>query len=323
MIPPAAAAAGKENPHNDDTCHSSLSTTPAATETQALNISSHHHPAASTHTAHNTKIPAATYRYCLCAALNSVNFGYDVGVSTAVAPKVQAAFQLTQGQLQLFVGCLNFWTIWGCALLSPLVSDRYGRRATFVVAAAGFIVGVLWQATASSYTQLMCGRTLVGLGCGIGEAVDPLYISELAPAAHRGELGSWAEIGIDVGVMLGFASSIVLYNVPDALEWRLMLGLGAVLPAVMIYLCRYVLPESPRWLLTKQQDAAARAVLEETYPAGTDVDAMVQDMKESIELERVGWSAICRPTPAVRRMLLVGIGVATMQQIVGIDAIML
>ena len=269
------------------------------------------------------KIPPATYRYCLCAALNSVNFGYDVGVSTSVAPKVQAAFDLSETQLQLFVGCLNFWTIWGCALLSPVVSDRYGRRATFVVAAVGFIVGVLWQATATNYTQLMWGRTLVGLGCGIGEAVDPMYISELAPAEHRGELGSWAEIGIDLGVMLGFSSSILLYAVPDHLEWRFMLGLGAILPTVMIYLCARVMPESPRWLLTQQQDAAARAVLEETYPPGTDVDAMVQDMKESIELERVGWSAICRPTPAIRRMLLVGIGVATMQQIVGIDAIML
>lgn len=303
----------------------------AATETQALNVvSSHVVPettevgASSTRNRNSThKIPAATYRYCLCAALNSVNFGYDVGVSTAVAPKVQAAFDLSEVQLQLFVGFLNFWTIGGCALLAPFLSDRYGRRAAFVVAAVLFIIGVLGQAVASSYAQLMWGRTLVGLGCGVGEAVGPLYISELSPAEHRGELGSWAEIGIDLGVMLGFSSTILLYSVPDALEWRLMLGLGAILPAVMIYLCRYVLPESPRWLLTRQQDAAARAVLEDTYPPGTDVDAMVQDMKESIELERHGWSALLRPTPAVRRMLLVGIGVATMQQIVGIDAIML
>jgi MFS family permease len=188
---------------------------------------------------------------------------------------------------------------------------------------AGFIIGVVGQATALNYIQLMLGRTLVGLGCGVGEAVDPMYIGELAPAEHRGELVSWAEIGIDLGVMLGFSSSIFLYTIDDELEWRVMLGLGAILPAVMIYLCLRVMPESPRWLLTQQQDVAARDVLEETYPIDTDVDAVVRDIKESIELERVGWKAICRPTPAVRRMLLVGVGVATMQQIVGIDAIML
>lgn len=58
------------------------------------------------------------------------------------------------------------------ALGSHYFTDRYGRRRTFIVAAVGFIIGVLIQTFAPSYAVLMTGRVLVGLGVGIGLAVS-------------------------------------------------------------------------------------------------------------------------------------------------------
>jgi MFS family permease len=305
--------------------------------------------------------------YAACAALNSVNLGYDLGVSTNAGPLLQQDFQLTNTQLELFLGALNFWSIFG-ALLSPMITDHYGRRASFLTAAVGFVAGIAIMATSSNFYILLAGRFWVGLSVGVGEAIDPMYIAEIAPPHLRGELVSWAEAGVALGVVLGFCSSLVSHN-----NWRIMLGLGAILPLVMMVLVTYVMPESPRWLLSKHQEREARVILMRLYPndnqsrccsddddnydghsshtenenennndhdKGNDdkqhqqprpnksvVDKMVEDIQESLALEQaaahtVGWGMLLRPSPAVRRMLIVGVGIAIIQQAVGIDAIM-
>lgn len=276
----------------------------------------------------NTKtITYHTYLYAFCAALNSCNLGYDLGVSTNVGPLVQADFGLTDGQLERFLGSLNFWSIFG-ALLSPVVSDRYGRRRTFAVAAVMFLVGIAVMSLSQSFEVLMVGRMIVGLGVGCGEAIDPMYIAEISPASCRGQLVSWAEAGVAVGVVLGFCSSLIFYGREVDGQWRYMLFLGTVMPLIMLVLVRCVIPESPRWLLCRNRDEEAKIILAKTHPRGTDVDAVVERIKESLEIERaastaVGWRAILlRPSPAIRRMLLVGVGISIIQQAVGIDAIM-
>jgi MFS family permease len=253
------------------------------------------------------------------AALNSVNLGYDLGVSTNVGPLLMLDddFELnTTEQLELFLGSLNFWSIAG-VLISPFVSDHYGRRTTFRTAAVGFIIGVSICATAPSFTVLMVGRMIVGIGVGIGEAIDPMYIAEMAPAHVRGELVSWAEAGVALGVVLGFASSLL------GVGWRTMLALGMVLPVLMLVLTTFVLPESPRWLVAHGQEATALAILERIYPTEAMVERVITDMKDSLALEQlagkmVGWKALFRPSPAIRRMLIVGVGIAVIQQAVGI-----
>ena len=90
-------------------------------------------------------------------------------------------------QREIFVGSLNFWAMLGAAI-AQTVSDRYGRRMTFIMAANGFLVGIFILIISSSYGMLLCGRMFIGWGVGTGLAIDPLYISEVTPAKHRGEL---------------------------------------------------------------------------------------------------------------------------------------
>jgi sugar porter (SP) family MFS transporter len=182
------------------------------------------------------------------------------------------------------------------------------------------------MAIAPSYGVLMFGRIFVGIGVGTGLAIDPLYIAEVTPAKHRGELVTWSEIMLNAGIVLGFAMSLFLAPLDDALQWRVMFLLGCVLPSVMIYLVLYVMPESPRWLVANGQDEEARRVLQLIYPEGFNVDLIIEDVKEALEREAaaeqaVGWAVLFRPTPAIRRMLMVGVGVSIAQQAVGIDAI--
>jgi len=275
--------------------------------------------------ASSVKVTKSTVIFALCAALNSCNLGYDIGVSTHAGGLIQTDLGLTDVQRELFVGSLNFWSIFG-SMFSHWICDAFGRRRSFQVAAINFILGVLIMATAGGFGALMVGRFFLGIGVGFGLAIDPLYISEMSPAAHRGRLVTWSEMAINVGIVLGFLSGIVFYEVDDNLEWRLMFGMGCILPIILIVVSQVVMAESPRWLVSKGRDEEAKAILRKIYPEDFDINPVAQDIKEGLERDRiaenaVGWKMILFPTPAIRRMLVVGVGVAMAQQAVGIDAI--
>ena len=248
------------------------------------------------------------------------HFSLRVGHST-----VQDEFQLTRRQREIFVGCINFWAMFG-AMFAQYFSDGYGRRFTFIVAAICFILGIVIMVLSNSYEMLLFGRAFVGLGLGVGLAVDPMYIAEISPAQHRGKLVTYSEIAINVGIVLGFASGLILAPLDNDREWRVMFLIGAIMPMLMILLVLTVMPESPRWLVSKGRTDEAKAVLQNVYPPEFDVDLVVADIEEAIEREKeaehaFGWGIVLRPTPAFRRMIMVGVGAAVAQQAVGIDAI--
>eukprot|EP00562_Extubocellulus_spinifer_P006675 CAMPEP_0178533400 /NCGR_PEP_ID=MMETSP0696-20121128/34470_1 /TAXON_ID=265572 /ORGANISM="Extubocellulus spinifer, Strain CCMP396" /LENGTH=539 /DNA_ID=CAMNT_0020165427 /DNA_START=231 /DNA_END=1850 /DNA_ORIENTATION=- len=270
-------------------------------------------------------ITSKTKLFAFCAALNSCNLGYDIGVSSEAGMLLKDSMMLSDTQVEIFMGSLNLFAMVG-ALLSHVIADRSGRRGAFIIAAVSFIIGVIIQSAAQNYGTLMAGRLFVGLGVGSGLAIDPVYIAEISPAAHRGRLVTWSEIALNVGIVLGFASGAIFYSLPSDTAWRYMFALGAILPTIMIFLAIFVMPESPRWLVSKGKEEEAKDVLQKLYPGGYNVDHIVYEIKESIEREvaaekSLGWDMILFPTPAFRRMLFVGIGSAISQQACGVDAL--
>jgi len=270
-------------------------------------------------------ITRSTKLWSACAAINSCNLGYDIGVNTGAGPLLQVSLNLSDLQIELFMGSLNLYAMIG-ALSSYYISDKLGRRWAFRVAAMSFIFGTIIQSGANGYIALMLGRAFVGLGVGFGLAVDPMYIGEISTACHRGQLVTWSEIGINIGIVAGFSSGLLFANVEVGLAWRLMFALGAVLPCVVIFVSTFIMPESPRWLVSKDRASEAREVLRCVYPPGYDVDCIIRDIKEGLDTEAMaenstGWDVLLFPSPAFKRMLFVGVGTTVAQQAVGIEAI--
>lgn len=198
------------------------------------------------------------------------------------------------------------------ALWSHWISDKHGRRRAFMVSACLFIMGVITISLGNSYSTLMIGRVFVGLGVGFGWGIDPLYIAEISPASHCGRLVTWSEISLNIGVLLGFSSGLIFRSVPAEMSWRYMFGMGSVLPVVMMILVCIIIPESPRWLVQHNKEDKAYPILQKIYGNDFDVQPIIDNIKDSILKEQkakhaVGWDVILFPTPAYRRMLIVGI----------------
>eukprot|EP01065_Artemidia_motanka_P025570 TRINITY_DN30560_c0_g1_i1.p1 TRINITY_DN30560_c0_g1~~TRINITY_DN30560_c0_g1_i1.p1 ORF type:complete len:513 (+),score=176.19 TRINITY_DN30560_c0_g1_i1:41-1540(+) len=270
--------------------------------------------------------PLQPYVYELAgiAALNSTNLGFDIGVNSGASLFIRDDLHLDDWQVGVFMGSLNLIAMVS-GLLSHKVTDGLGRRRTFTAASAIFVAGVLLMSAAHSFTVLMAGRVLVGLGVGVGLAVDPMYIAEVSPAAHRGKLVTGAEIAINVGILLGFVANYAFRDLPSGVNWRVMLLCGLPMPLTIIVLSLTVMPESPRYLVATGREVEASSILQRTHAPWTDIGVVVGEIREAVHKERAyareGWGPLLHPSPALRRMLLCGIGVAAAQQLNGSESV--
>lgn len=270
--------------------------------------------------------PAFMFFLAGCAALNSINVGFDVGVSSGVALEVRSAFQLTDVQIGVFLGSLQFLAAIG-ALTSQFISDRFGRRMSFFASQVVLISGVALCVFSQSFAVLMAGQILLGIGVGLGFAIDPMYIAEVAPAAQRGMFTSWSDIAINVGIVFGFTINWAFAGLNDQIGWRCMMACGAVLPLVLMFLSLFVMPESPRWLVSRGRVPEATKILQKTHPQGDDVVGFIREIQCEVEAEdahgKTGWGALLSPDRTTLKWLSLGIGIAIAQQLNGSESVVM
>lgn len=188
---------------------------------------------------------------------------YNAGLA---APLIAEQFSLSGAQ----VGLLTTFTFGGMAvgsLVAGIAGDRYGRKFTYMYNLALFTVGALIAAFAPSFEILLLGRLIVGIGLG-GELNTGLtLVSELMPTKLRG--AAVATVNIAAGGLGIFASSALAAVMLGPMEgvlggptvaWRWLLGI-LVLPAVLVFVYRLLLPESPRYLIVDGRVNEANHVL--------------------------------------------------------------
>ncbi|XP_057455489.1 probable polyol transporter 4 [Lotus japonicus] len=254
------------------------------------------------------------------ASLNNVLLGYDVGVMSGAVIFIKEDLKISEVKEEFLVGILSIVSLLG-SLGGGRTSDIIGRKWTMALAAVVFQIGALIMTLAPSFTVLLIGRLLAGVGIGFGVMISPIYIAEISPNTTRGSLTAFPEIFINIGILLGYVSNYAFSGFSPHINWRIMLGVG-ILPSVFIGFALFIIPESPRWLVMQNRIEEARSVLLKTNENEKEVEERLAEIQKAAEKfeDKPVWRELLFPSPSLRRMLITGIGIQCFQQISGIDA---
>ena len=222
----------------------------------------------------------------------------------------------------------------GCAagaLFAGRLADLVGRRALLIIASVFFVVSAWGSGIAAGSLEFVVYRMLGGMAVGAASVIAPAYIGEVAPAHYRGRLITIQQIAIIAGLFSAFVSNYLLADVAGASTaqlwfafeaWRWMFWVE-ILPAVLFFAGLLLIPESPRYLVIRGRIEAARAVLTKLY--GVDRgEEKLGEIDESLAADhhRPKFSdLIDGATGRLRKLVWVGIGLATFQQLVGINIV--
>ena len=246
-------------------------------------------------------------------ALGGVLFGYDTGVIAGAILFINEDLGLSPFTSGLVVSSLLVGAMIGAAFAGP-IADATGRRKLVLAASIIFAVGAIGAALATSAGLLILFRFVLGLAVGAASLIVPLYLAEVAPTEIRGAVASLNQLMIVTGILVAYIANSALAG---AEAWRWMIAL-AVIPSVLLFLGMLFMPETPRWLASKDRDEEAREVLRRTRDEAA-VEAEMSDIKRVESKEEGGLGELLASW--VRPALLVGMGLAIFQQIIGINTI--
>lgn len=270
------------------------------------------------------------YLVCLVAALGGFLFGFDTAVISGTISLVTKDFGLDAVSEGWFVSCALLGCIIGVAISGKL-SDRFGRKIVLILSAFLFLTSALGCMYAGSFSSLITFRLIGGIGIGVASMVSPLYISEFAPSRLRGTMVSLYQLALTIGIVVAYFTNAYLANhtgeahssaesqkILSAEVWRAMLGLGA-LPALIFLLALFVVPESPRWLLTRgRKDLAERILIK------IDGEAAARKELETFSSQKISGeegSLKILFNPVYRKALWIGLLLPFLSQVCGINAV--
>ncbi|WP_116201523.1 sugar porter family MFS transporter [Amycolatopsis circi] len=257
------------------------------------------------------------------ATFGGLLFGYDTGVINGALPYMKDDLGLSPFTEGLVTSSLLLGAALG-AIVGGRLSDRRGRRRMILLLAVIFLVGTIGCTTAPVTAVMVVSRFVLGLAVGGASVTVPTYLAEVSPAERRGRLVTQNELMVVTGQLLAFTFNAIIGNAFGESHgvWRWMLVI-ATLPAVVLWAGMLVMPESPRWLVSKGRFADALAVLEQVRSrqrAAAELGEVRQLALEDEKSQTGGLRDLA--TPWIRRLVFVGIGIGIVQQITGVNSIM-
>lgn len=253
------------------------------------------------------------------AATGGLLFGFDTGVISGAIPFMKLDFKLDDSQVENITTLGLIGAVVG-ALVSGWVSDKAGRKNVILVSAIVFLTGALWCGFATSIASLLAARFYLGLAIGIASFATPLYIAEISPAKIRGTLVSMFQLLITVGLLAAFLSDSFFADNKNVSSWRPMFYVGVV-PALILLIGMFFLPESPRWLLSKGREAESRHIMEKTEDPSVLESEMARLKKDILEAsQQMSFGETFRQKWMVYPLML-AICIMLFQQAVGINTI--
>ncbi|MCT2536742.1 D-xylose transporter XylE [Aquibacillus koreensis] len=267
----------------------------------------------------------------LVATLGGLLFGYDTAVISGAESSLQLYFADSLGLGSLAHGITVSSALIGCiigGLISGYVSSNIGRKYSLVIAAVLFLVSALGSAfpeflffekgepTIALLITFNLYRIIGGIGVGLASAVAPMYISEMAPPRIRGTLVSLNQFAIIFGMLVVY---FVNYGIGkgQSMEWINDIGwrymfLSEAIPAALFLLLLFTVPETPRYLVSKNKDSKALEVLNKVYDQ-TFAKATMFEIKKSFDVNKAKLFTFGKG------IIVIGILLSIFQQFVGIN----
>jgi MFS transporter, SP family, arabinose:H+ symporter len=269
----------------------------------------------------------------LIVALGGFLMGFDASVISGVIKFIEPEFNLSKIELGWAVASLSLAATAAMIFAGPL-SDRFGRLIVLKASALLYAFSALLSALAPSFAILVTARMLAGLGVGASLILAPMYIAEISPSDKRGKLVSFNQLNIVIGISVAFFTNYLLVHLSksdaswvESLRikeyiWRWMLGIEC-LPATIYFILLFLVPQSPRWLVMKGRYDEALVIMKK-YDDDENAEKVIKEIKENILKE----TAPKQKTPvkhlflpAMRLVLTIGIVIAVLQQITGINSV--
>lgn len=270
----------------------------------------------------------------LISAMGGFLFGYDWVVIGGAKPFYEQYFQIAgdpvlQGwaMSSALIGCLVG------ALSAGKLSDRLGRKPILILAAGLFIATAIGTGAVHSFTYFNVFRLIGGFAIGIASSLSPMYIAEIAPAHLRGRFVSINQLTVVLGIL---ASQIVNWQIAEPVQagvtaemireswngqwgWRWMFWAMTV-PATLFFGFSFILPESPRWLASSgRREAALKVFARMGGDAYARRELQAIDASSTGTEQQGGFKQLLQPS--MRKVLIIGIVMAVLQQWCGINVI--
>ncbi len=265
-------------------------------------------------------------------SLGGFLFGFDAAVISGVNSFITAEFDLTSLQLGWVVSSVTISSA-AAMLVAGSISDRIGRKKILIFVALLYSISAIFSALAPSYGILVLARLVGGLAFGAALVLVPVYIAEIVPAKMRGSMVSVNQLAIVLGFSAAYFSNYYLLDLSksgsefaqswdlDKNIWRWMLGVES-LPALLYFFLLFLIPNSPRWLVSKGQESKALDILKKVN-GKTEAQNVLADIKQSIaEGKNKATSTLSELfKPNMRFIMTVALIIAVAQMAVGINAV--
>jgi len=264
----------------------------------------------------------------LVATLGGFLFGYDSGVINGTVDGLQTAFNSQSIGTGFSVASMLLGSAFG-AFFAGRLSDKFGRRSMLLVAAVFFIISAWGSGVANSTLPFILYRILGGLAVGAASVMAPAYISEIAPARIRGRLTSIQQVAIIAGLFLAFLSNYVLAKSSGSSlspfwggyeTWRWMFWMELI-PAFIFLIMLFFIPKSPRFQMVQEDEIGAHKTLTRIY-GNENATRKVSEIRSSLANDhKPKLSDVMQKGRVFRGIVWVGIGLAVLQQLVGINIV--
>ena len=250
------------------------------------------------------------------AGMAGLLFGLDIGVISGALPFITTHFDLSSRLQEWVVSAMMLGAALG-AISTGWISFKLGRKKSLMSGAVLFVLGSLGSAFAPNVVFLIISRVLLGFAVGIASYVAPLYLSEMSEKEDRGKLISMYQMMVTIGILVAFLSDTAFSY---GGHWRMMLGVISI-PAVLLLVSVFGLPDSPRWLASKGNFSKAKEILRSLSTEDAKADAELAEINESLKVKQEGWS-LFKENKNVRRAVYLGMLLQAMQQFTGMNVIL-